>query len=137
MKGMLEPFDLVCGATAGGSGASTSTTDGDRILIGRIYAVGVKFTGVAAPATTTVVLTGKSGGDGFPAVPILSIPAGNTARWFYPRVAVQDVVGANGLYAAAGQPVRDMPFVNNLIEAVVALADDGVIASIRIMLYLG
>ena len=98
------------GSSTGGAGTSTANASSTVILIGRVQAIYVKYNG--SPPAGTTDITVKTVGTS-PAPPTYNLVAkanSATAAWYYPRVLVQDTVGAD--IAGEYTPLMIHDFVN-------------------------
>jgi hypothetical protein len=74
--------------TTGAAGSAAGTTASTRPVNGRLLAVYVDFT--SQPATTDVTITSTG-----PTQSLLTLTNVNTDGWYYPRVLLQGITGAN------------------------------------------
>lgn len=117
------------GATAGGAGTSTATVTTTSIVSGLVYAVYVKFSGTAAPATTDVTITTLGTSPNLPAQTILSSANANTSGYFYPRTAVHLNTSAAAISGGYGLvPVHDR------IVVTIAQSDDASVLDVWLLM---
>lgn len=117
---------IVCTATTGGAGASTSTTTYPVVVTGRVIGVGVTYSGTSAPATTDTTVRGAAKNVGAKA-PIIAVVNANTNAWYQPFMLKDDSAGAD----IASNYVE--PTIHDQVEVVVAQADDGVIVTVVLL----
>ena len=86
---------LNSGQTAGGVGVSTANATSPIILKGRVQGIYIKYNGGPPAGTTDVTVATLGTSPAPPSYTLASKANSATSRWHYPRVLVQDTVGAD------------------------------------------
>ena len=115
---MIRRIEII--ATSSGSDGSAVASEDSVIVQGEILAVHLGYT--SQPATTDVVLKMNS-----PEQAILSVGNANADGWFYPRVAVQDGVGAGATYDGTNEIYKAIPVHGTLNLGIAQGDDEGIV----------
>lgn len=105
--------------SAGSDGSAVGNTDSPQIQ-GEILAVHLAYTG--QPSTADVTLKMVS-----PEQTILTVGNANSNGWFYPRVAVQDNLGAGVTFDGTNEAYEPFPVHGKLNLAVAEGNDEGTV----------
>jgi len=91
-----------------------ATTNGERSIFGRLYAIEYRPGNIDTGATLTVTCEGAA------SKPLLTKASAGTAdSWYYPRDLVHAVADGAALTGTSGGD-RDMPILNGTPKAVIA-----------------
>ncbi len=114
---MIRTYDSEPIVPVGEAGAAVASTDIGPID-GEIVAVHVDYDAACADTTVVTVSTPRA-----PATPILTAPAGNTSKTFYPRAPLCDEAGAALTYDGSNPVVAKIPVSGDYMHVAVSAAD--------------
>ena len=101
------------GVAVGGDGVATANADSAVSIHGLLYAIRVNYLD-SPPATADVVIATKGTSPLPPAQALLTLANVQTDAWFYPRVQIDDDLGAAQASLFDHFPLAD--FINVLID---------------------
>ncbi len=112
---------LNSGVAAGGAGVATNNATMADVILGKLYALYVKYNH-SPPAGTTDVTIATAGAGSFPALTILTLTNAATDGWFYPRTLVHDNAGSALTGTQGGD--RALPVIADKLKVTIAGAND-------------
>lgn len=123
----MVKLEKVVVATAGTDGSATGSGRTEFAHAGRLLAVHLDYS-AGQPGTTDVTIKEKE----TPQQTMLNIANNNTDGWYYPRVVVHDVAGADVTYDGTNEIYELFPFAG-VLEISVAEADDAETVEVTII----
>ena len=104
------------GLTTGGAGVSTSNFTTNKIAVGEVLAISVKYNGAPPAGTTDVIIKTVGTSPEMPSQTLLTLTDAATDFLFMPRVLPHDVAGTELAALTIAEPILIYGYINVLIQ---------------------